>query len=184
MRITRRRALASAPAALAAASLPRFAFAQGAAIKLGTIADTSGPLQPFGTQKLQCIQLAVEEINAAGGLLGRKIDLVTYDAQSNDQLYAQFAQQVALRDRVGFRAGESCGERIGRFARPSGFVDVGRGLAEMRREPAQQLGAIARGRAEHEIDRVQRRAGHRASGRSNPGRHRISRSHIFLRLEP
>lgn len=100
MKISRRQALASATAAVAASAFPRFAFAQGAAIKLGTIADTSGPLQPFGTQKLQCIQLAVEEINAAGGLLGRKIELVTYDAQSSDQLYAQFAQQIALRDRV------------------------------------------------------------------------------------
>ncbi len=101
MTITRRRALAAASATAAAAlSFPRFAFAQGAAIKLGTIADTSGPLQPFGTQKLQCIQLAVEELNAAGGVLGRKIELITYDAQSNDQLYAQFAQQIALRDKV------------------------------------------------------------------------------------
>jgi branched-chain amino acid transport system substrate-binding protein len=87
-------------AAAAGLALPRFAFGQGAAIKLGTIADTSGPLQPFGTQKLQCIQLAIEEINAAGGLLGRKVELVSYDGQSNDQLFAQFAQQIALRDRV------------------------------------------------------------------------------------
>lgn len=100
MTTSRRHAIALATAAVAGSVLPRFAFAQGAAIKLGTIADTSGPLQPFGTQKLQCIQLAVEEINAAGGLLGRKIELVTYDAQSNDQLYAQFAQQIALRDKV------------------------------------------------------------------------------------
>ena len=100
MPISRRQAIACATAAVAGSYFPRFAFAQGAAIKLGTIADTSGPLQPFGTQKMQCIRLAVEEINAAGGLLGRKIELVTYDAQSSDQLYAQFAQQIALRDRV------------------------------------------------------------------------------------
>jgi len=100
MRISRRGLMASTSAAAAALALPRFAVAQGGAIKLGTIADTSGPLQPFGTQKLQCIQLAIEEINAAGGLLGRKIELVSYDSQSNDQFYAQFAQQIALRDRV------------------------------------------------------------------------------------
>ena len=85
---------------MAGAALPHFAFPQGEAIKLGTIADTSGPLQPFGTQKLQCIQLAIEEINNSGGLLGRKVELVSYDAQSNDQFYAQYAQQIALRDRV------------------------------------------------------------------------------------
>jgi branched-chain amino acid transport system substrate-binding protein len=101
MSITRRRAIAAAAATAAAGlSFPRFAAAQGSSIKMGVIADTSGPLQPFGVQKLQCVQLAVEEINAAGGLLGRKIELVTYDSQSTDQLYAQFAQQLALRDRV------------------------------------------------------------------------------------
>jgi branched-chain amino acid transport system substrate-binding protein len=67
MTTSRRHAIAWATAAVAGSVFPRFAFAQGAAIKLGTIADTSGPLQPFGTQKLQCIQLAVEEITAAGG---------------------------------------------------------------------------------------------------------------------
>jgi urea transport system substrate-binding protein len=100
MWMTRRHVLASASAGMAGAALPHFAFPQGEAIKLGTIADTSGPLQPFGTQKLQCIQLAIEEINNSGGLLGRKVELVSYDAQSNDQFYAQYAQQIALRDRV------------------------------------------------------------------------------------
>ena len=100
MGITRRQVLASTSAAVVGAAVPQLAGAQGEVLKLGTIADTSGPLQPFGTQKLQCIQLAIEEINDSGGLLGRKIELVSYDAQSNDQLYAQYAQQMALRDRV------------------------------------------------------------------------------------
>ena len=82
-------------------TLPRLAVAESAeTIKIGTICDLSGPLQPFGVQKLQCIQLAVEQINGAGGLLGKKVEVVSYDAQSNNQLFAQFAQQLALRDRV------------------------------------------------------------------------------------
>ena len=100
MWMSRRHLLASTSATVVGAGLPRLAFAQSEALKLGTIADTSGPLQPFGTQKLQCIQLAIDEINNSGGLLGRKVELVSYDAQSNDQLYAQYAQQIALRDRV------------------------------------------------------------------------------------
>jgi branched-chain amino acid transport system substrate-binding protein len=100
MKLSRRRILAAGSAAAAAGiAAPRLAFAKDP-IKLGTIVDASGPLQPFGVQKFQCTQLAVAEINAAGGLLGRKIDIVSYDAQSNDQLYAQYAQKLALRDRV------------------------------------------------------------------------------------
>ena len=100
MTINRRHVLAATAATAAATLFPRASFGQANAIKLGTIVDTSGPLQPFGVQKLQCLQLAVEEINRAGGLLGRPLELVTYDGQSNDQSYAQFAQQIALRDRV------------------------------------------------------------------------------------
>ncbi len=37
---------------------------------------------------------------AEGGLLGKKIKLLTYDPQSNMQLYTQFSQQAALKDKV------------------------------------------------------------------------------------
>ena len=40
------------------------------------------------------------EANAAGGLAGRQIKLINYDTQSNMQLYTQFAQQAALKDKV------------------------------------------------------------------------------------
>jgi urea ABC transporter substrate-binding protein len=69
-------------------------------IRIGAILDLSGPLQPFGTQKNRVLQMAIEEINAGGGLLGRQVELVSYDAQTNNQLFAQYAQQLALKDRV------------------------------------------------------------------------------------
>lgn len=69
-------------------------------IKVGVLLDTSGPLQMFGHPKSQCLELAAEEINAKGGLLGRQLQLVKYDTQSNNQLYGQYAQQLALKDRV------------------------------------------------------------------------------------
>jgi branched-chain amino acid transport system substrate-binding protein len=45
-------------------------------------------------------QLASEEINAAGGLLGRKIQVVQYDTQSDIALYTKYAQQLARDDKV------------------------------------------------------------------------------------
>ncbi len=44
--------------------------------------------------------MAVEEINAAGGLLGRKIQAIQYDTQSDIALYTKFAQQLARDDKV------------------------------------------------------------------------------------
>ncbi len=46
------------------------------------------------------LQLAVDEINAGGGLLGRPLKVIHYDTQSNIQMYSQFAQQLAVKDKV------------------------------------------------------------------------------------
>ena len=44
--------------------------------------------------------MAVEEINAAGGLLGRKVQVIQYDTQSDIALYTKYAQQLARDDKV------------------------------------------------------------------------------------
>jgi branched-chain amino acid transport system substrate-binding protein len=46
------------------------------------------------------MDLAVNEINAAGGVLGRKIQLINYDPQSNIQLYTQYATEAATKEKV------------------------------------------------------------------------------------
>ena len=101
--LNRRRFLSATAAGTVAATglLPSFARAQSTdKIRIGTICDLSSYLQPFGTQKKRCLDLAVDEINHKGGLLGKQVELIAYDSQSNDQLYAQFATQLALRDKV------------------------------------------------------------------------------------
>ena len=49
---------------------------------------------------IQTTEYAVGQLNAAGGLLGRQIQLIAYDTQSSMQLYSQYAQQLVLKDRV------------------------------------------------------------------------------------
>lgn len=44
--------------------------------------------------------MAIDEINEAGGLLGRKLEVKAYDSQSQMQFYNQYANQMALRDRA------------------------------------------------------------------------------------
>ena len=69
-------------------------------IGIGSIHDLSGGLDIYGKPMLDALTLAIEEQNAAGGLLGKKLKLVSYDPQSNMQMYAQFAQQASLKDKV------------------------------------------------------------------------------------
>src|SRR5215831_6113859 len=52
-------------------------------IKIGFSLALTGPLAPNGKQALLGAKIWQEEINAAGGLLGRKVELVNYDDQSN-----------------------------------------------------------------------------------------------------
>lgn len=97
----RRSFIQSSAAALAGTSVPLFPMVAMAAdeIVVGSIIDMSGGLDIYGKPMADCMTLAVEEQNAAGGLLGKKIRLANYDPQSNMQLYAQFAQQSALKDK-------------------------------------------------------------------------------------
>src|ERR1700761_4731969 len=54
-----------------------------APITIGLAMSLTGPLAPNGKQALAGAKIWVEETNAKGGLLGRKVKLVTYDDQSN-----------------------------------------------------------------------------------------------------
>jgi branched-chain amino acid transport system substrate-binding protein len=80
--VTRRETLALAGTALAALTIP--ATAQSAApIKIGFSMALSGGLAGGGKAALLAYQIWAEEVNAKGGLLGRKVELVYYDDQSN-----------------------------------------------------------------------------------------------------
>ncbi|SNR33255.1 ABC transporter substrate-binding protein [Puniceibacterium sediminis] len=88
-------------AALAAPSLiGSMAQAADGPIRIGSLLDLAGPLAATGEPMAYATELAVEELNNAGGLLGRELELVSYDTQSSIQLYSQFAQQLAVRDKV------------------------------------------------------------------------------------
>ena len=99
MNIDRRQLLGSAAALAGASALSAPAFAADP-IKVGSLHDLSGGLDIYGKPMVDALTLAIEEANAAGGLLGRQLQLVNYDTQSSMQLYTQFAQQAALKDKV------------------------------------------------------------------------------------
>ncbi len=69
-------------------------------IRLGNILDKTGELNIYCLGQIDAIAMAVDEINAAGGLLGRKLELLFYDSQSNNQFNAQYATKALLQDRV------------------------------------------------------------------------------------
>ncbi|TFF27699.1 urea ABC transporter [Jiella endophytica] len=104
MTFTRRKFLKttmSASAALAAPAIStRYAFGAEDPIKVGSLLDQSGAIASSGVTMVTAMEQGIAEINEAGGLLGRPLQLIQYDTQSNIQLYSQYAQQLALKDRV------------------------------------------------------------------------------------
>jgi branched-chain amino acid transport system substrate-binding protein len=69
-------------------------------ILIGGIHDLSGGLDLYGKPMADALILAAEEINEKGGLLGRQVQLITQDPQSNMQQYSQIASKMALGDKV------------------------------------------------------------------------------------
>ena len=90
--------------AMAVSLLGSSALAQGNTFKIGVIGPFTGPSADFGTPMLQGIQLAVEEINAVGGYLGRPLELVVKDDKGNpDEGLKQ--SQALLADKVAVAIG-------------------------------------------------------------------------------
>ena len=52
-------------------------------IVIGTISPNTGSLAAYGTGIITGVELAVEEINAAGGILGRQVEVITTDDQGD-----------------------------------------------------------------------------------------------------
>ena len=67
-----------------ATALTQAAFAQQT-IKIGAVNPYSGPLALYGTEVTRGYELAVDQVNAAGGLMGRKIELIRGDAGTAQQ---------------------------------------------------------------------------------------------------
>jgi branched-chain amino acid transport system substrate-binding protein len=84
---------------------PTASRAQGT-IKIGEFASLTGKEATYGQTAHKGTLLAVEEINAAGGVLGRKLELITEDDQSKPGESATVVKKLISRDKVVAVLGE------------------------------------------------------------------------------
>ncbi len=97
------------PAFFAVAALS--ARAADTAIKIGEYASLTGKEAAFGQSSHKGTLLAIEELNDAGGVLGRKLDLLTEDDQSKPGESSTAVRKLIARDKVVAILGEVASSR-------------------------------------------------------------------------
>jgi branched-chain amino acid transport system substrate-binding protein len=76
------------------------AWAQQPPIRIGVPLPLTGPLAGGGNQILWGVQYAADEVNGAGGLFGRKIELIVEDTKGEPNTSASIAAKLATQDKV------------------------------------------------------------------------------------
>src|SRR5262245_39210517 len=80
--------------------LPGFAHAFGDEIVVGFMVPLTKKGASYGVQSRAATEVAVEEINAAGGIGGRKLTVITKDTEGDNALAIQLARQLIDKDQV------------------------------------------------------------------------------------
>ena len=75
-------------------------FAQGKTVKLGVMMPFSGGLELFGAQAMQGVEMLVDEMNSAGGVLGRQVEIIRADNRTDPKTSVERTQQLIRRDDV------------------------------------------------------------------------------------
>ena len=129
---SRRRALKTLAGGAAVAGtlgFPAIVRAQQDTLKFGHLTPRTGFLGQLGDYGFKAASMAVDELNAAGGLLGRKIELIAEDSV-NPQTAVTKAQRLVERDKVLVLIGEinsasalAIGEQVARYHIP--FFNTG-----------------------------------------------------------
>jgi branched-chain amino acid transport system substrate-binding protein len=111
-----RSSIARRPITLFATFLAVLAFAGcakqgGGTIKVGVYGSLTGTTATFGESTVKGVQLALDELNAAGGIGGKKVTIISEDDQSKPEEAATAAQKLITQDHVIALIGEVSSSR-------------------------------------------------------------------------
>jgi branched-chain amino acid transport system substrate-binding protein len=99
----------------------------GEDIKIAMLAPLSGPVPTFGTSGKNGGTMAVDEWNAKGGVLGKKIKLIVEDSQCTPDPAVNAANKVIDQDKVKYIVGETCSKAsipVSEIAEKKGVVMI------------------------------------------------------------
>lgn len=75
-------------------------FAEDTTIKVGAILAITGPASNLGAPEARTLEMLVEDINAKGGIIGKKVELVLKDTGGSPEKAVSFAKQLIEEDKV------------------------------------------------------------------------------------
>jgi len=82
-------------------------------IKIGALVAATGPASFLGDPELKTLKLYVEKINASGGVLGQKLELIAYDTGANPKKATTFVKRLISQDKVvAILGGSASGETM------------------------------------------------------------------------
>jgi len=94
------RALISATAVYAFAATAATAEVEAPTIKIGSFLSVTGPAAFLGDPEEKTLKLYVEKLNKAGGVIGRKLELIVYDDAGDSDKARTFAKRLIDQDKV------------------------------------------------------------------------------------
>ncbi len=92
--LSRRTILKTAAASAAVSSMPIRAYAQAEPIRVGILTPLTGAGGNDGPRMLKAMQVVFDEVNKAGGVLGRRIEAVVEDDQTNPEAAVRAARKL------------------------------------------------------------------------------------------
>jgi branched-chain amino acid transport system substrate-binding protein len=92
-------------ALVGALAAPALALAQGTPIRIGVVTPLSGTYAGIGQQVKWGLDLAAAQINAAGGVMGRRLELIYEDEEANPAVATQKAEKLFQVNKVDFLTG-------------------------------------------------------------------------------
>ncbi len=93
--------------AVAALAFAGALHAQSEPIRIGAFLSVTGPAAFLGDPEQKTLELYVEKLNASGGLLGRKLQLVAYDSAGDAEKARGFVKRLIEQDKVDVIVGGS-----------------------------------------------------------------------------
>ena len=91
----------------AVVTLAGAALAQPEPIRIGAFLSVTGPAAFLGDPEQKTLEMYVEKLNAAGGLQGRKLQLISYDSAGDAEKARTFAKRLIEQDKVDVIVGGS-----------------------------------------------------------------------------